>query len=406
MLSAIGLSMTLAGCSLFRPVKDDSASKLPPPPPPPPALPAPEATHKATIPADGDEVIGYVQKTIVGKEDTLPDIARRFDVGYEEMLLANPGVDPWLPGVGREVIVPTRFILPAAPHEGLVVNVAAMRVFYFVPHKKGEKQVVVTHPIGIGKVGWKTPEGTTKIVSRQKDPIWVVPKSVHDEHAESGDILPDKIPAGPDNPLGRHMFRLGWPSYLVHGTNKPYGVGMRSSHGCMRLYPEDIAVLFDLIPIGTKVTVVNQPYMFGWHDGKLYLQAYAVMEDDKRDWSKNRKRLLDRMLAPKLRQRITDHDQEIDWNEVGDLAHTPRGVPVPVTGERNGVDAVLAEARKVDNRVPTGSNWDGKSELLVDEKTFNELLGGRSKAEPPGGESSATDAPATAEPPAGEPKKL
>ena len=165
-------------------------------------------------------------------------------------------------------------------------------------------------------------------------------------------------------------------------------------------------MLFDLIPIGTKVTVVNQPYMFGWHDGKLYLQAYAVMEDDKRDWSKNRKRLLDRMLAPKLRQRITDHDQEIDWNEVGDLAHTPRGVPVPVTGERNGVDAVLAEARKVDNRVPTGSNWDGKSELLVDEKTFNELLGGRSKAEPPGGESSATDAPATAEPPAGEPKKL
>jgi len=397
LLGAAGLSAILAGCSLFHPVKDDSASRTPPLPPPPPALPAPEATHKTTIPTDGDEVVGYVQKTIVGKEDTLPDIARRFDVGYEEMLLANPGVDPWLPGVGREVVVPTQFVLPVAPHEGLVVNVAAMRVFYFLPHKKGEKQVVLTHPIGIGKVGWKTPEGTTKIVSRQKDPVWVVPKSVHDEHAESGDILPDKIPAGPDNPLGRHMFRLGWPSYLVHGTNKPYGVGMRSSHGCMRLYPEDIAVLFDLIPIGTKVTVVNQPYVFGWHDGKLYLQAYAVMEDDKRDWSKSRKRLLDRMLAPKLRQRITDHDQEIDWNEVGELAHAPRGVPVPVTGERDGVDAVLAGARKVDNRVPTGSNWDGKSELLVDEKTFKELLGGRSQPEPPGAE------PPGAEPPGGVP---
>jgi L,D-transpeptidase ErfK/SrfK len=398
LLSAAACGLLLAGCSLFRPVKVEPASKAPPPPPP--ALPTPEATHKATLAVDGEEVIGYVQKTIVGKEDTLPDIARRFDIGYEEMLLANPGVDPWLPGVGREVIVPTRFILPAAPHEGLVVNVAAMRVFYFLPHNKGEKQVVLTHPIGIGKVGWKTPEGTTKIVSRQKDPVWVVPKSVHDEHAESGDILPDKVPAGPDNPLGRHMFRLGWPSYLVHGTNKPYGVGMRSSHGCIRLYPEDIAVLFDLIPIGTKVTVVNQPYLFGWHDGKLYLQAYAVMEDDKRDWSKNRKRLLDRMLAPKLRKRIADHDQEIDWNAVGELAHTPRGVPVPVTGEPKGVEAVLADARKVDNRVPDGSNWDGKSELLVDEKTFKELLGGRNKPEPQPNE------PQPNEPQPNEPPKL
>ncbi len=369
----------LGGCSLFR--KPEPVAPPPPTPPPAPALPTPEATHKFVLANDGDEVVGYVQKTVVGKDDTLPDIARRFDVGYEEILLANPGVDPWLPGAGREVVVPTRFVLPAAPHEGLVVNVAAMRIFYFPPHKKGEKQTVITHPIGIGKVGWKTPEGTTKIVSRQKDPVWVVPKSVHDEHAQDGDILPAKVAAGPDNPLGRHMFRLGWPSYLMHGTNKPYGVGMRSSHGCLRLYPEDIAVLFDLIPIGTKVTVVNQPYLFGWHDGKLYLQPYAVMEDDKRDWSKNRKRLLDRLLAPKLRKRISDHDQEIDWDEVGELAHAPRGVPVPVTGERDGVDAVLAEARKVDNRLPTGSNWDGKSELLVDQKTFNELLGESTKPE-------------------------
>lgn len=380
--AALAFSLLLTGCSLLRGSKDDrNAAKLPPPPAPP-ALPSPEATHHFVINNEAEEVVGYVQKTLVGKEDTLPDIARRFDVGYEEILLANPGVDPWLPGVGREVVVPTRFILPTAVREGLVVNVAAMRIFYFPPHKKGEKQTVITHPIGIGKVGWKTPEGSTKIVSRQKDPIWVVPKSVRDEHAQDGDILPARVPAGPDNPLGRHMFRLGWPSYLMHGTNKPYGVGMRSSHGCLRLYPEDIAVLFDLIPIGTKVTVVNQPYLFGWHTGKLYFQAYAVMEDDKRDWSKNRQRLLNRVLAPKLRKRIADHDQEIDWNEVGELAHAPRGVPVPVTGERDGVDAVLAEAHKVDNRLPAGSNWDGKSELLVDEKTFNELLGDRSKPEP------------------------
>ena len=214
-----------------------------------------------------------------------------------------PGVDPWLPGVGREVVVPTQFVLPAAPHEGVVVNVAAMRIFYYPPHKKGEPQIVYTHPIGIGRVGWKTPEGTTKIVSRQKDPVWVVPKSVRAEHLEDGEKLPGVVPAGPDNPLGQYAFRLGWPSYLIHGTNKPYGVGMRSSHGCMRLYPEDIAVFFDLIPIGTKVTIVNQPYLFGWRDGTLYLQAYAVMEDDSRDWNKNRKRLLANLLSPKLRQK-------------------------------------------------------------------------------------------------------
>jgi L,D-transpeptidase ErfK/SrfK len=372
-------ALAIAGCSLFHPVP-----KEPPPvakalPPPKPSLPKPKATHHFDLDS-GSDIVGYVQKTIVGKDDTLPDIARRFDVGYEEILTANPGVDPWLPGVGREVVVPTQFILPAAPHEGVVVNVAEMRIFYYPPHKKGEPETVYTHPIGIGKVGWKTPEGTTKIVSRQKDPVWVVPKSVREEHQEDGEQLPAKVPAGPDNPLGAYEFRLGWPSYLIHGTNKPYGVGMRSSHGCMRLYPEDIAVFFDLIPIGTKVTVVNQPYLFGWRDGTLYLQAYAIMEDDSRNWDKDRKRLLAKLLHPKDRGKIAQHDDEIDWQRVGDLAHTPRAVPVPVTGGHDGVDGVIAQGVLVENILPEGSNWDGQSGLLVDEKTFNDLLNGRDKA--------------------------
>ncbi len=389
-LSALVLGSCMAGCSLFH------AAPVPPPPPPaapppPPAPPQPLATHRFDIDAD-TEMVGYVQKTVVGKDDTLPDIARRFDVGYEEMLLANPGVDPWLPGVGREVIVPTEFILPAAPHEGVVVDVAAMRIFYYPPHPKGTQQVVYTHPIGIGRVGWRTPEGTTRIVSRTKDPVWVVPKSVRDEHAENGEKLPATVPAGPDNPLGQYMFRLSWPSYLIHGTNKPYGVGMRSSHGCMRLYPEDIAVFFDLIPIGTKVTVVNQPYLFGRRDGILYFQAYAVMEDDSRDWSRNRQRLLSHLLNPKAqnaqardahgRKDISVKDNDIDWQRVGDLAHSPRALPVPVTGGLAGVDAVVAQSRLVANVLPEGSNWDGKSGLLIDEKTFNDLVGGQSKAPP------------------------
>jgi L,D-transpeptidase ErfK/SrfK len=382
---ALVLSLSAAGCALFKP-------EPPPPPPPPPApppapeLPKPTATHRFELTPEGGDIVGYVQKTAVGKDDTLPDIARRFDVGYEELLLANPGVDPWLPGVGREVVLPTQFVLPAAPHEGVVVNVAAMRIFYYPPHKKGEPQIVYTHPIGIGRVGWKTPEGTTKIVAREKDPVWVVPASVRKEHAEDGDMLPAVVPAGPENPLGQYAFRLSWPSYLIHGTNKPYGVGMRSSHGCMRLYPEDIAVFFDLIPIGTKVTVVNQPYLFGWRDGTLYLQAYAVMEDDSRDWNKNRKRLLANLMNPKQRAKIGDRiegaDKDIDWQRVGDLAHAARAIPVPVTGGQEGLDQVLESSVVVENTLPEGSNWDGESGLLVDEKTYNETITGKSEAPP------------------------
>ncbi|MGD0502438.1 MAG: L,D-transpeptidase family protein [Steroidobacteraceae bacterium] len=382
---ALVLGLSAAGCALF---KTAPPAPAPPPPAPPPApeLPKPNATHRFELTPEGGDIVGYVQRTTVGKDDTLPDIARRFDVGYEELLLANPGVDPWLPGVGREIILPTQFVLPAAPHEGVVVNVAAMRIFYFPPHKKGEPQIVYTHPIGIGRVGWKTPEGTTKIVAREKNPVWVVPASVRKEHAEDGDMLPAVVPAGPDNPLGQFAFRLSWPSYLIHGTNKPYGVGMRSSHGCMRLYPEDIAVFFELIPIGTKVTVVNQPYLFGWRDGTLYLQAYAVMEDDSRDWNKNRKRLLANLMNPKQRAKIGDRiegaDKDIDWQRVGDLAHTARAIPVPVTGGQDGLDQVLASSVAVENTLPEGSNWDGESGLLVDEKTYNEMITGKSETPP------------------------
>ena len=164
---------------------------------------------------------------------------------------------------------------------------------------------------------------------------------------------PAKVPAGPDNPLGAYEFRLGWPSYLIHGTNKPYGVGMRSSHGCMRLYPEDIAVFFDLIPIGTKVTVVNQPYLFGWRDGTLYMQAYKVMEDDSRNWAKDRKRLLAKRCTLNQRGEIAQHDDEIDWQRVGDLARTTRRTGAG-DGWSCGVDAVIAQSVLVENTLPEG----------------------------------------------------
>jgi len=247
-------------------------------------LPLAEATHRFAV-TPGSDVVGRVQVTVARHEDTLPDLARRFNVGYEEIVRANPEVDPWLPGEGTRIVLPTRFVLPDAPREGLVFNLAAMRMFYYPPREHPDAPLeVITHPIGIGKVGWSTPEGRTKIVSRVKDPTWTPPRSVREEHAKNGDPLPPKVPPGPENPLGRHMMRFDWPSYLMHGTNKPYGVGMRVSHGCIRLYPEDIATLFELVPVGTQVTVVNQPYLLGWDGGTLLVQAYGPLEDDERNW--------------------------------------------------------------------------------------------------------------------------
>ena len=343
-----------------------------------PALARPAATHQFSFDPASEDVVGMVQRTIVAKTDTLPDVARRFNVGYEEMVRANPGVDPWLPGAGREVIVPTRFVLPDAPREGVVINVAAMRLYYFPKRERGKPQLVITHPIGIGKVGWSTPEGTTKIVSRVKDPVWVPPLSVRKEHLEDGDVLPKTVPAGPDNPLGVHMFRLAWPGYLIHGTNKPYGVGMRSSHGCVRLYPEDIAILFESVPIGTPVRVVNQPVLFGWEGDTLYLESYGSLEDDKRDWRHGPKPQPRGARKSPLWQKIRAHEAEVDWDRVQALVATPRGLPVAVTRRDAGsLEAVVAKALAVQNVLPDGATWDGQEGLLIDEKQFAEMIGAR-----------------------------
>jgi L,D-transpeptidase ErfK/SrfK len=376
--AAVGVcAAALAACSLFGgPWKPHNPPPAPPPPPAVPEAAPPIATSKFELDPH-DSVVGQVQITTATKEDTLTDIARRFNVGYEEILRANPGVDPWLPGAGRQIVVPTQFVLPDAPHEGVVINIAAMRLYYYPPHKPGEQQLVYTHPIGIGKVGWATPEGTTKIVRRQKDPTWHPPVSVIKEHKENGDDLESVVGPGPDNPLGRHAFYLDWPGYLIHGTNKPAGVGLRSSHGCIRLYPEDIAELYDMVPMGTSVHVVNQPFVFGWHDDQLYMQSFGSLEDDRRDWQKAQQKLLSKSLSAHLQKELKQHGATVDWDRALALAKTPRGVPVSVTAPDASVEQVLAAAIKVENRVPDGATWDGKTDLPMDEKTFQEMLSQR-----------------------------
>jgi L,D-transpeptidase ErfK/SrfK len=232
----------------------------------------------------GDEVFGAVQVVAARYEDTFVSLARTYNVGYESLRRANPRVDPWLPGEGTQVVIPTQFVLPRASQRGIVVNVAELRLYYF-PTEPGAAPAgtptgsrrVVTHPISIGKMDWSTPLGTTSIASKVLNPPWTPPQSIRDEHAARNDILPRVIPPGPDNPLGKHALRLGLASYLIHGTNKPSGVGMRVTHGCIRMFPEDIEALYKTVPVGTPVTIVNQPYKLGWTSAGLYLEAHPPL---------------------------------------------------------------------------------------------------------------------------------
>jgi L,D-transpeptidase ErfK/SrfK len=394
----LGLGFVLAGCQTL---PGHQSAPEPVAPPPPPVIQAPVATNQFEFDPETDDVIGELQVTRVQGEDTFSDLARRFNLGYEEMVRANPGVDPWLPGEDREVVLPTQFVLPDAPREGLVINLPQLRVFYFPKVKQGEPRTVITHPIGIGKVGWSTPQGTTKVTGKAKNPTWFPPASVRKEHRAAGDPLPSRVPPGPDNPLGTHMMTLGWPSYLVHGTNKPYGVGMRSSHGCIRFYPEDIQQLYDDIPVGTKVTVVNQPFVFGWHQGELYAQAFPVMEDDKREHPQGADALLNAAISDEMWQTVKQHNAAVDLELVNSLVARPRGVAMPVSrsvpklvqkpgqkanrkaGENAAphpdamtLEKFIASSRHVENVLPEGANWNGKDELLVSTAEFEAARSG------------------------------
>jgi L,D-transpeptidase ErfK/SrfK len=354
----VGLALALGACATFE-------REAPPPPPPAPAAPepppvvAPVATHQFPFDPKSTGVLGELQVTQARHEDTLADIARRFNVGYDELRRANPGVDPWLPGEGTRIVLPTQWVLPDAAPEGIVVNVAAMRLFYFPKPAKNKQRVVITYPIGVGKVGWETPIGTTKIVSKRKNPVWSPPPSVRKEHAEKGDPLPAKVPAGPDNPLGAYAMNLGWPSYLMHGTNKPPGVGMRASHGCIRLYPEDIESLFAMIPVGMQVTVVNQPLLYRWQGNSLYVQSYPPVVEGMDDSVAPPAVVYDDRVSNAIWQQSKTRSGAVNWDLVERVVEQAQGIAVPVTKRGLTFDSYVASARRVENVLPEGSNWDG-----------------------------------------------
>jgi L,D-transpeptidase ErfK/SrfK len=271
--------------------------------------------------------IGQMQYVTASYEDTLVHIGREYGVGFVEMRAANPSIDPWLPKPGSEIVIPTLNILPNAPHQGVVINLAEMRLYYF----KDSTSEPITFPIGIGRDGLKTPLGQTTVQRKKADPTWTPTERMRKEDP----TLPAFVPPGPDNPMGSHALYLGFPTIAIHGTNKPYGIGRRVSSGCIRMFPEDITQIFDMAPVGTKVTVVDQPIKVAWIGDRLFLEVHptqdqaAVMEHE---GSIADYQLSERDLSMIMRV-AGKNVQTLDWQKIRKVVKERKGYPVPIANK-------------------------------------------------------------------------
>jgi L,D-transpeptidase ErfK/SrfK len=280
-----------------------------------------------TLPEDGSTLVGDDATVTTVYEDTLPDLAHRNSLGYYEIIRANPGVDVWLPGARKTLILPGRRILPPGPREGIVVNLPEHRLYYYPKPRPGAQPVVITYPVSIGKMDWRTPIGMTRIVSKVRQPSWTPPESVRKEHAERGDILPRVVPAGPNNPLGEFAMRLGVSggSYLIHGTNNPLAVGMAVTHGCIRMYPEDIAALFPLVPVGTRVRLINEPVKMAWVGGQLLIEVHPPVDAEGQSVEPDLQ-----VLEPLLDTVLGKDVAAIHWELARDTLQAASGMPTLV----------------------------------------------------------------------------
>ena len=296
------------------------------------SVPARGATF--LLPTDGSNIVGQLQVVTADSRNTLLDIARHFDLGFEEITLANPGVSVWLPGEGTRVVVPTEFILPPPPWQGVVVNIPQRRLYYFPPRKAKQPATVVTFPLGIARPGWPTPLGTTRIIGKHKDPAWFVPKSIQAEQRSQGEPdFPEYFPPGPNNPMGMLALQTGFAQIFIHGTNRPWGVGMKVSHGCLHLYPEHAADLFPQVAVGTPVRFINQPILVGVRDQLLYLSVFEPVDGYPED---------PRSLLDQAMDALIVYDAPIDWKRVEQVVDAKRIMPIPVTVDAPSLDDILA----------------------------------------------------------------
>lgn len=278
------------------------------------------------LPPEGINVIGKAFLIESKKSETLLDIAREYGVGHNEIIQANPTVDRWYPGEGTPIVIPSRYILPDTPRKGLVLNLPEMRIYYYPKPVAGEPPKVITYPVGIGRQDWETPRGVTYISEKKRHPTWTPPASIRAEHAAKGEILPAVVPAGPDNPLGTRAMRLGLPSYLIHGTNKPYGVGMRVSHGCIRMRREDVESLFDMVNVKDTVRIINQPLKIGRFADSLFMEFHQPLEEDGLTFLDN---LSNALIT--IHEKLNFEQEGLSEATIKALVHEASGLPVEVT---------------------------------------------------------------------------
>src|ERR1700686_106182 len=293
-----------------------------------------------------DAVVGEDQTVQTLYEDTLYDLARKFSLGSEEVIRVNPGVDPWIPGADRSVIIPGRHILPPGPREGIVVNLPEHRLYYY-PQPHGRKQpVVITYPVSIGKMDWRTPRGPPGVSAKTRTPAWYPPESIRKEHAENGDPLPKVVGPGPDNPLGSFALRLaaGNGEAMLHGTNNPTAVGMAVTPGCIRMYPEDVAALFALVPIGTRVRLVNEPVKVAWVEGQLLLEAHPPVDAEGQSLEPDVQ-----LLSQMLDQALGSSTAALHWDRARATLAAASGIPtlVGIAADPEAVPAPAPQAGSV-----------------------------------------------------------
>ena len=274
-------------------------------------------------PANARVASGNMTTYTVKEEDTFLDIARHYGLGYIELRAANPGVDPWAPTPGEQLVIPTFNLLPRAPQNGMVVNLGDMRMYYF----KTPGKPPLTYALGIGAEGLDTPLGQTTVVRKAAYPSWYPTERMK----KLKPYLPAAVAPGPSNPLGTHAMYLGWPTFLVHGSNKPWGIGRRVSSGCIRMYPEDVIALFDQVPVGTKVTIVDQPILVGWLEDGLYIEANPSKTQGE-EIEINGVHTV-RPLTDELKKVIADAagpeaESRIDWDAVDSAVRERRGYPI------------------------------------------------------------------------------
>lgn len=299
------------------------------------------------------EVVGEPITFPAKYEDTFAEYGRTYDMGAYELQQANPGVDEWIPGEGTKITIPNVFILPPETRTGIVINLPELRLYYF--HPNGTQ--VSTFPIGIGKEGWSTPLTTGKVTEKTANPTWVVPASILEEHKISGEPIPGlvngtHVPPGKENPLGAYRLRLSIPGYLLHGTNSPIGVGRRVTHGCVRLFPADIEQLFNLVSVGTQVTIVHDPIKLGWRNDELYLEVHPTLEEHPISDHERKVQLID-----KMEQAIGDKQAYINWDLVHNMMVAQTGVAQPIAS----IHAPIADAKESDDKESDEESTENKS---------------------------------------------